>query len=59
MRLDGGVGDGGEAPRRVGVSRDGAAGVALALAFLAGFWVADPLLTTGRRPVRSGGRGRR
>ena len=41
------------------MSRDGAAGVALALAFLAGFWMADRLLTTGRRPARPGGGGRR
>ena len=31
------------------MGRDGAAGVALALAFLAAFWAADRLLAAGRR----------
>lgn len=31
------------------MSRDGVAGVAVALVFLAGFWIADRLLTAGRR----------
>ncbi len=31
------------------MSRDGVAGVAIALVFLVGFWLADRLLTAGRR----------
>lgn len=35
--------------RRREMSRDGVAGVAIALVFLVGFWLADRLLTAGRR----------